>query len=78
VWHYLEPFQPARRSKPATASTPNELVENALVSRDGFCDSATVVYANGHDLKDPLISPVYGDTKKAGRLMGGDGHTLRT
>ena len=61
MWHYLEPFQPARRSKPATASTPNELVENALVSRDGFCDSATVVYANGHDLKDPLLSPVYGD-----------------
>ena len=39
----------------------NELVDNVLVSRDGFCDAATVVYANGHDLKDPLISPVYGD-----------------
>jgi epsilon-lactone hydrolase len=31
------------------------------VSRDGFCDAATVIYAHGHDLKDPLISPVYGD-----------------
>jgi len=39
----------------------NELVDNVLVSRDGFCDAATVVYAHGHDLKDPLISPVYGD-----------------
>jgi monoterpene epsilon-lactone hydrolase len=39
----------------------NEMVDNVLVSRDGFCDAATVVYANGHDLKDPLISPVYGD-----------------
>ena len=39
----------------------NELVDNVLVSRDGFCHAATVVYANGHDLKDPLISPVYGD-----------------
>jgi len=39
----------------------NELVDNVLVSRDGFCDAATVVYANGHDLRDPLISPVYGD-----------------
>jgi len=39
----------------------NELVDNVLVSRDGFCDAATAVYANGHDLKDPLISPVYGD-----------------
>jgi acetyl esterase/lipase len=39
----------------------NELVDNVLVSRDGFCDAGTVVYANGRDLKDPLLSPVYGD-----------------
>ncbi len=39
----------------------NELVDNVLVSRDGFCDAATVVYAHGHDLSDPLLSPVYGD-----------------
>ena len=39
----------------------NEKVDNILVSRDGFCDAATVIYANGHDLKDPLLSPVYGD-----------------
>ena len=39
----------------------NEKVDNILVSRDGFCDAATVIYAKGHDLKDPLISPVYGD-----------------
>ena len=39
----------------------NEMVDNVLVSRDGFCDAATVVYAHGHDLKDPLLSPVYGD-----------------
>ena len=39
----------------------NEMVDNVLVSRDGFCDAATAVYAHGHDLKDPLISPVYGD-----------------
>ena len=39
----------------------NELVDNVLVSRDGFCDAAAKVYANGHDMKDPLISPVYGD-----------------
>ena len=39
----------------------NELVDNVLVSRDGFCDAATVVYAKGHDLADPLISPVNGD-----------------
>jgi acetyl esterase/lipase len=39
----------------------NELVDNVLVSRNGFCDAGTVVYARGHDLKDPLLSPVYGD-----------------
>jgi epsilon-lactone hydrolase len=36
------------------------MVDNVLVSRDGFCDAATLVYAHGHDL-NPLISPVYGD-----------------
>ena len=39
----------------------NEMVDNVLVSRSGFCDAATVFYAHGHDLADPLISPVYGD-----------------
>jgi monoterpene epsilon-lactone hydrolase len=39
----------------------NEKVDNVLVSRNGFCDAAAVVYAHGHDLKDPLLSPVYGD-----------------
>jgi acetyl esterase/lipase len=39
----------------------NEMVDNVLVSRDGFCDAGTKVYAHGHDLKDPLLSPVYGD-----------------
>jgi len=39
----------------------NEMVDNVLVSRDGFCDAGTVVYAHGHDLNDPLLSPVYGD-----------------
>lgn len=32
-----------------------------LVSRDGICDAATLVYAKGHDLNDPLLSPVNGD-----------------
>ena len=39
----------------------NKLVDNVLVSPTGFCQAATVVYARGRDLKDPLISPVYGD-----------------
>jgi epsilon-lactone hydrolase len=41
----------------------NAMVDNVLVSPDGFCDAGTKVYANGHDLKDPMLSPVYGDMK---------------
>jgi acetyl esterase/lipase len=41
----------------------NAMLDNVLVSPDGFCDAATKVYASGHDLKDPLLSPVYGDMK---------------
>jgi epsilon-lactone hydrolase len=41
----------------------NAMLDNVLVSPDGFCDAGTKVYANGHDLKDPLLSPVYGDVK---------------
>jgi monoterpene epsilon-lactone hydrolase len=39
----------------------NEFVDNVLVSDNGFCDAAAAFYAHGHDLKDPLLSPVYGD-----------------
>src|SRR5579872_1834595 len=41
----------------------NAMVDNVLVSPDGFCDAGTKVYANGHDMADPLLSPVYGDMK---------------
>ena len=41
----------------------NAMLDNVLVSADGFCDAGTKVYAKGHDLKDPLLSPVYGDVK---------------
>ncbi len=39
----------------------NALVDNVLVSPTGFCDAATRFYAHGHDLADPMLSPVYGD-----------------
>jgi acetyl esterase/lipase len=39
----------------------HHMLDNVLVSRDGFCDAGARVYANGHDLRDPLLSPVYGD-----------------
>jgi epsilon-lactone hydrolase len=39
----------------------NEKVDNVLVSPNGFCHAATLIYAHGHNLHDPLLSPVYGD-----------------
>jgi monoterpene epsilon-lactone hydrolase len=39
----------------------NEKVDNVLVSPNGFCHAAAEVYAHGHDLSDPLLSPVNGD-----------------
>jgi len=39
----------------------NEQVDNVLVSNDGWLGDAAKLYANGHDLKDPMLSPVYGD-----------------
>ena len=39
----------------------NHMVDNVLVGSDGRCDAMARLYANGHDLKDPLLSPVYGD-----------------
>jgi epsilon-lactone hydrolase len=39
----------------------NEQVDNVLVSNDGWLGDAATLYANGHDLKDPMLSPVYGD-----------------
>jgi acetyl esterase/lipase len=39
----------------------NDLVDNVLVSRNGLCQAAAQYYAAGHDMKDPLVSPVYGD-----------------
>jgi epsilon-lactone hydrolase len=38
----------------------NEGLDNVLLSRDGFCDSATRLYANGQDLADPRLSPING------------------
>jgi epsilon-lactone hydrolase len=41
----------------------NEVVDDVLVSNDGWLGDAALLYANGHDLKDPMLSPVYGDLK---------------
>lgn len=41
----------------------NDGVDNILVSYDGWLKDAARLYANGHDLRDPLLSPVYGDVQ---------------
>ena len=39
----------------------NEGIDRMLVTYDGVLKEAAKLYAGGHDLKTPLISPVYGD-----------------
>jgi epsilon-lactone hydrolase len=39
----------------------NEGLDRVLVTYDGLLGAAARLYANGHDMKDPLISPVYGN-----------------
>jgi acetyl esterase/lipase len=39
----------------------NNGIDNILVSYDGWLGDAAKLYAAGHDLKDPMLSPVYGD-----------------
>ena len=39
----------------------NEWIDNVLVSYNGYISHAALLYANGHDLKDPQLSPIYGD-----------------
>jgi acetyl esterase/lipase len=41
----------------------NDGVDNVLVSNEGWLGEAAKLYANGHDLKDPMLSPIYGDLK---------------
>ncbi len=39
----------------------NAFIDNVLVAPDPFIRATALLYANGHDLKDPLLSPLYGD-----------------
>lgn len=38
-----------------------EGLDRVLIAYEGLLEAAALLYADGHDLKDPLISPVYGD-----------------
>ncbi len=39
----------------------NEWVDNVLVTWDGWLGRAAALYAAGRDLRDPQLSPIYGD-----------------
>ncbi len=48
-------------SKTGDSYFTNDHIDNVLVSYEGLLEGMAKIYANGHDLKDPLLSPVYGD-----------------
>ena len=39
----------------------NEWLDNVLVSYSGYLGHAAALYAGDHDMKDPQLSPIYGD-----------------
>lgn len=48
-------------SKTGDSYFTNESVDNVLVAYDPLLSAAARLYANGKDLQDPHLSPVYGD-----------------
>src|SRR5438270_5448898 len=48
-------------SKTGDTLFTNAGVDNILGTQDGFIRATALLYANGRDLKDPLLSPIYGD-----------------
>jgi monoterpene epsilon-lactone hydrolase len=39
----------------------NAMIDNVLIAPNAACDARAALYANGHDLTDPLLSPIFGD-----------------
>ena len=50
-------------SKTGDTLFTNALVDNVLGTQDGFIRATALLYAAGRDLKDPLLSPIYGDVR---------------
>lgn len=50
-------------SKTGDTEFTNEYIDNVLVKYDGELAADARLYAGSHDLKEPLLSPVYGDLK---------------
>lgn len=42
----------------------NQDIDNVLVQYQGIMEATAKLYADGHDLKDPYISPIYGEYTK--------------
>jgi len=41
----------------------NAMLDNVLVAYGANCDKRAALYTNGRDLKEPMLSPVYGDMR---------------
>jgi epsilon-lactone hydrolase len=39
----------------------NAMLDNVLVAYGANCDKRAALYTNGHDTKDPMLSPLFGD-----------------
>jgi monoterpene epsilon-lactone hydrolase len=48
-------------SKTGDSWYTNDGIDRLLATYDGFVEAASRLYAGGRDLKDPLVSPLYGD-----------------
>lgn len=48
-------------SKTGDSLYTNAMVDNVIGTQDGYLHATALLYANGRDLKDPLLSPIYGD-----------------
>jgi acetyl esterase/lipase len=51
----------ADMSKTGDSYYINDGIDRNLVTYDGLIEAAVRLYADGRDLKDPLVSPLYGD-----------------
>ena len=51
----------ADMSKTGDSYYINDGIDRNLVTYDGFIEASVQLYANGRDLKDPLVSPLYGN-----------------
>lgn len=48
-------------SKTGDSYFTNDMIDDELVSYSGWLGDAAALYAHGHDLKDPMLSPIHGD-----------------